>query len=133
MSKITRRTLIRSGCFAASAIPLLPGGFPEAAALGESTGSVFHIFAFHWKPDVAETQKEKAAKEIAALQGQIPGLLETHVGQNTSPRGKGYTFGGVMRFKDRASLDAYPQHPAHQALLSWLMPLIDAIELDLTT
>jgi antibiotic biosynthesis monooxygenase (ABM) superfamily enzyme len=61
----------------------------------------------------------------------IPGLLETHVGPNLSPRGKGYTFGGVMRFKDQATLDAYVQHPAHQALLVWLRPLIDAIELDL--
>jgi quinol monooxygenase YgiN len=36
-----------------------------------------------------------------------------------------------MRFKDQAALDAYVQHPAHQALLVWLRPLIDAIELDL--
>ncbi len=64
-------------------------------------------------------------------QGQIPGLLETHVGPNISPRGKGYTFGGIMRFKNQAALDAYVQHPAHQALLVWLVPLIDAIELDL--
>jgi stress responsive alpha/beta barrel protein len=61
----------------------------------------------------------------------IPGLLQTHVGPNISPRGKGYTFGGIMQFKDKASLDAYIQHPAHQALLAWLIPLIDAIELDL--
>jgi hypothetical protein len=36
-----------------------------------------------------------------------------------------------MRFADKAALDAYPQHPAHQALLVWLKPLIDAVELDL--
>jgi hypothetical protein len=73
----------------------------------------------------------RAAKEIAAFQGQIPGLLQTHVEPNISPRGKGYTFGGTMQFKDQASLDAYVQHPVHQALLVWLVPLIDAIELDL--
>ena len=37
----------------------------------------------------------------------------------------------AMQFKDQASLDAYVQHPSHQALLQWLVPLIDAIELDL--
>ena len=37
----------------------------------------------------------------------------------------------TYQFKDQASLDAYVQHPAHQALLAWLVPLIDAIELDL--
>jgi hypothetical protein len=36
-----------------------------------------------------------------------------------------------MRFKDQAALVAYVQHPSHQALLVWLVPLIDAIELDL--
>jgi antibiotic biosynthesis monooxygenase (ABM) superfamily enzyme len=131
MPKITRRTLIRNGGLAASAAALNSAGLPQLAGAEDTEGNFYHVFAFQWKPDTSPAQKDKAAKEIAALQGQIPGLLETHVGQNISPRGKGYTFGGVMRFKDRASLDAYPQHPAHQALLAWLVPLIDAIELDI--
>jgi hypothetical protein len=57
--------------------------------------------------------------------------MQTHVGPNISPRGKGYTFGGIMQFKDEASLKAYFQHPAHLALLKWMVPLIDAVELDL--
>jgi antibiotic biosynthesis monooxygenase (ABM) superfamily enzyme len=101
------------------------------AAGEESAGNVFHVFAFQWKPDASDAQKERAAKDIAAFQGKIPGLLETHVGPNISPRGKGYTFGGVMRFKDKDALDAYVVNPMHQALLAWLVPLIDAIELDL--
>ena len=131
MPKITRRKLIRDGGVAAAVATLTPAGLPEVAAAEDASGSVFHVFAFRWKPDTSEAQKDKAAKEIAAFQGQIPGLLQTHVGLNISPRGKGYTFGGIMQFKDKASLDAYVQHPAHQALLVWLVPLIDAIELDL--
>jgi len=92
---------------------------------------VFNVFAFQWKQGTSEAQKERAKKEVAACQGLIPGLLQTHVGPNISPRGKGYTFGGIMQFKDKASFDAYVHHPAHQALLAWLIPLIDAIELDL--
>jgi antibiotic biosynthesis monooxygenase (ABM) superfamily enzyme len=130
MLKITRRNLMRKGGLAASAL-IVPSALPKAAQAEDQRGSVFHVFAFQWKPDVSESQKNKAAKDIAAFQGQIPGLLETHVGANISPRGKGYAFGGIMRFKDQASLDAYVQHPAHQALLVWLVPLIDAIELDL--
>ena len=131
MPKITRRTLIRDDGIAASVATLTPAGQSEVAAREDASGSVFHVFAFRWKPDTSEAQKEKAAKEIAAFQGQIPGLLQTHVGPNISPRGKGYTFGGIMQFKDQASLDAYVQHPAHQDLLVWLVPLIAAIELDL--
>lgn len=77
-----------------------------------------------------EEQKQRVAVEIRKLQGQIPGLLETWVGKNFSPRGHGYELGGVMKFADRAALDAYGPHPVHQQLLSWLMPLIEPLELD---
>lgn len=133
MPGITRRTLMRNGGLAASAVTLLAAASSEKAASQEQAAVVFHVFAFQWKPGTTEAQKGRAAREIAALQGQIPGLLQTHVGPNISPRGKGYTWGGIMQFKDRASLEAYPLHPAHQALLVWLAPLIDAIELDLCT
>ena len=81
-------------------------------------------------PGVTEEQKEHVAREIRKLQGQIPGLLETWVGKNFSPRGRGYELGGVMKFADRQSLDAYGPHPVHQALVSWLMPLIEPVEID---
>jgi hypothetical protein len=35
-----------------------------------------------------------------------------------------------MKFPDAATLEAYNLHPVHQALLQWLVPLIDAIEID---
>jgi antibiotic biosynthesis monooxygenase (ABM) superfamily enzyme len=131
MEQITRRALIRIGSIAVSAVALTSCDSPETAAKENESGNVFHVFAFRWKPNTSEAEKDRAAKEIAAFQGQIPGLLQTHVGPNISPRGKGYTFGGIMQFKDKASLDAYFQHPTHQALLAWLVPLIDAVELDL--
>lgn len=89
-----------------------------------------HAFAFRWKPGVTDEQKQRVAAEIRKLQGQIPGLLETWVGVNISPRGKGYELGGVMKFADRASLDAYAAHPVHQKLVAWLMPLIEPLEID---
>ena len=91
---------------------------------------VIHTFAFRWQPSVTDEQKQRAVREIRALQGQIPGLVETLVGTNISPRSQGYELGGVMKFSDRAALDAYGGHPVHQKLLTWLMPLIDPIEVD---
>ena len=70
-----------------------------------------HVFAFRWRPEVTGQQKEHAMSEIRQLQGQIPGLLESWVGKNFSPRGHGYEHGGVMKFADRAALDAYGPHP----------------------
>jgi hypothetical protein len=131
MANSTRRALLRGGCVAVGAATLISLNLPEVARAESESASVFHVFAFQWKQGTSEAQKDRATKEIAAFQGLIPGLLQTHVGLNISPRGKGYTFGGIMQFKDKASLDTYVQHPAHQALLAWLIPLIDAIELDL--
>ncbi|HZD49782.1 MAG TPA: Dabb family protein [Silvibacterium sp.] len=91
---------------------------------------VVHTFAFRWKPNVTPEQKQRAVSEIRNLQGRIPGLLETLVGENISPRSQGYELGGVMKFEDRATLEAYNSHPVHQELLSWLMPLIEPIEVD---
>jgi hypothetical protein len=89
-----------------------------------------HMFAFRWKPGVTEEQKNRVIAEIRGLLGQISGLLESAVGVNISPRAQGYELGGVMKFADKASLDSYGAHPAHQKLLTWLMPLIEPIEVD---
>jgi hypothetical protein len=91
---------------------------------------VVHTFSFRWKTGVGEGQRRRAIAEIRALQGQIPGLLETWVGVNFSLRSQGYELGGVMKLAGRSALDAYGGHPVHQKLLQWLMPLIDPIEVD---
>jgi len=89
-----------------------------------------HIFALRWKPEATDAGKARAAKEILAFRSTIPGLIEVQVGCNLSPRGQGYAFIGLMKFRDRAAADAYTIHPAHKALLAWLVPLIEAVELD---
>lgn len=89
-----------------------------------------HVFGFRWKEHATDADKQRAARDIRAFLGMIPGLLEVHVGENLSPRGQGYAFAGVMKFRDRAACDAYATHPAHLALLKWLVPLIEPVELD---
>ena len=91
---------------------------------------LIHIFGFRWRPEATEANKARAAEEILAFRGTVPGLVEVSVGPNVSPRGQGYTFVGLMKFTDKAAADAYTTHPAHLALLKWLVPLIDAVELD---
>ena len=88
------------------------------------------MFAFRWKPEVSAEQKQQAAAAIRELQGKIPDLLETWVGENVSPRAAGYELGGVMQFPDHKAFEAYNEHPEHQKLLVWLKPLIEAVEVD---
>jgi len=89
-----------------------------------------HMFAFRLNPGITEAQQDRMLREIGELKKQIPLVVESYVGKNVSPRGQGFVIGGVMKFADQASLDAYNTHPVHQALLKWLLPLIDAIEVD---
>ena len=91
---------------------------------------MIHMFAFRWKAAATEEEKNRAIAEISAFRGKIPGLLDVYVGKNVSPRGAGYETGGVMKFTDAAALASYTVHPAHKALLAWLLPLIDPIEVD---
>jgi hypothetical protein len=89
-----------------------------------------HIFGFRWKLEATDADKIRAAQDILAFRGNVPGLLEVHVGNNLSPRGRGYSFCGLMTFTEKAAADAYTKHPMHLALLKWLLPLIDPVELD---
>jgi Stress responsive A/B Barrel Domain len=90
-----------------------------------------HIFGFRWKPEATEADKARAAQDILSFRNTIPGLIEVTVGPNLSERAQGYSFAGCMQFTSRAAFYAYVPHPAHTALLAWLLPLIDAVELDL--
>lgn len=90
-----------------------------------------HVFLFRWQPGVSTEQRARAAEAVRAFQDQIPGLVATTVGENLSPRGGAFTFGGVMQFTDRDAFTAYVTHPAHEKLLEWLMPLTESLELDI--
>jgi hypothetical protein len=89
-----------------------------------------HMFAFRFKPGVTDAQKGRALSEIRKLKEQISEVQESWVGMNVSPRGQGYEFGGAMKFADAAACERYNNHPVHQQLLTWLIPLVEPIEVD---
>ena len=89
-----------------------------------------HIFLFRWKPAATKADKKRAESAIMAFAGVIPGLQFVAVGDNQSNHSKDFGFGGVMHFADQKMYEAYTVHPAHQSLLVWLAPLIDAVECD---
>ncbi len=90
-----------------------------------------HIFLFRWKSDATSADHKRAISEIEAFCGAVPGLLKVVVGPNLATNSGGYSFGGCLMFASAAACEAYASHPLHVALLEWLVPLIDAAELDL--
>ncbi len=75
-----------------------------------------HIVLVRVRPDVPADDIQRAFDALAALQGQIPGLLSFSAGPNNSPEGRaeGYTHGFVMDFADAAARDVYLPDPRHK-------------------
>ena len=90
-----------------------------------------HIFLFKWADVATPELRTRAARDIAAFENVIPGLVSLSLGENRADNNGGYQFGGFMRFTDEAAYRAYADHPAHAALLEYLLPCVEAIELDL--
>lgn len=126
----SQRNVSRRSILAGAGAAAVLSAAPSARALAGEGAQMIHMFAFRWKPEATGAQKARAIAEIASFQGRVPGLLEVHVGKNISPRGQGYETGGVMKFKDADALEKYSEHPIHKALLAWLLPLIDPVEVD---
>jgi Stress responsive A/B Barrel Domain len=89
-----------------------------------------HIFSFVWKDNASPDEKSRAIDSIRSFEGTIPGLTSVLVGNNVSKNSPKYDTTGVMIFENMSDFRGYVDHPAHHALLEWLMPMIEALELD---
>ena len=85
-----------------------------------------HIVLFRWTDVASEEAKENVMVELRKLKGKIPGIVDLSCGTNFSDRAKGYTHGLVVRFTDRAALQAYGPHPEHQRVVQNLIKPIAA-------
>lgn len=87
-----------------------------------------HIVLFKLKTDASEGKKRALLDALLALKNSVPGIVQASAGINFSARAQGYTHGFVVRFKDRAALDAYLPHPAHVAVVeSHVKPLSEGV------
>ena len=75
---------------------------------------VEHVVLFKLTPEATEEQKEQMISELTTLNDKIPGIVDLSVGRNYSDRNQGFEIGLVVRFVDRAALEVYGPHPAHQ-------------------
>jgi hypothetical protein len=82
-----------------------------------------HCVFFRFRTDVSAAERAEILAGLAALVGQINGLLSCEVGPNVSPEGlgQGFDHGFIMDFADEAARDADLPHPAHRAAGSRLV------------
>ena len=76
-----------------------------------------HCVFFKFRSGVSADERAEIYAGLAALVGQIDGLLSADFGPNVSPEGLGQGFdnGFIMDLADEAARDRYLVDPAHQA------------------
>jgi hypothetical protein len=86
---------------------------------------IMHLVLFKWKGDARD---EQIAAVLDGLRGlkSIPGVVELHAGRNFCARSQGFDTALMVRFTNRAALDAYSPHPAHRAVVDGLINAIRA-------
>lgn len=99
------------------------------SASAAESGPYRHVVLFKFKDTAsAETVKglEQAFKELA---GKVETVTGFEWGTNVSPEGlaDGFTHCFLVTFKDKAGLDVYLPHPAHQEFVSKLKPQLDKV------
>ena len=73
----------------------------------------------------AETNAAILKQKLEALSGRIPGLHSVEVGIDVRRRANSAEAVLISRFDSREALEAYHDHPLHQALGSWLASVRD--------
>jgi hypothetical protein len=82
-----------------------------------------HIVLFRPRPDISPTDRQAMFDALQAAASGIPSVRRFHIGtrvkhgpQYEHLMTEDYPFSAVVEFEDLAGLQAYLQHPRHQAL-----------------
>ena len=87
-----------------------------------------HLVFFKFKPEVGESQRQEISKALTALRDVIPGVREITCGENFTARSQGHQLGLFVRLDNKAALETYASHPAHQqVVVSMIKPYVENI------
>ncbi|WP_448003109.1 Dabb family protein [Agromyces bauzanensis] len=77
---------------------------------------ILHIATFRWKDGVTEADVTELTESLMRMAAGIPELRSYAAGPNLHLRPAGADYGVAAIVDDAAGLDAYLDHPAHQAV-----------------
>lgn len=77
---------------------------------------LIHIVCWKYKPETTEDEREEHRAKLKNLPHVISDILSFQVGADILHLERSFDTGLVATYPDRAALDAYTVHPAHQAV-----------------
>ena len=79
---------------------------------------LIHIVCWKYKPDVPEIRREEHRHRLRELSQLVPGVARLNVGADILHLDRSFDTGLVAEFESREALDAYSEHPEHQAVVA---------------
>ena len=73
---------------------------------------LLHLVLFKYNPDVDDAARAGHVEALRRL-ATLPGVLELAAGPDVVRSTRSYDTGLLVRFANRAALEAYATHPAH--------------------
>ena len=106
--------------------------FPDNTAdKSQAAGKLLrHVVMFKFKDEATPKQIDAVVKGFSELPEKIDVIQDYEWGTNNSPEDHdhGYTHCFLVTFKSEADRDAYLPHPAHQAFVKVLLPILDQVQ-----
>lgn len=133
---MTRRAVVLSLLTVLTGVVLMSNVHFAAPDKGDGAKALRHVVCFKFKADAKPEQVEGIVKAFADLPSKIDGITAYEAGTNNSPENlnKGFTHVFVVTFKDEKAREAYLPHPAHEAFVTQLKPILeDAFVIDYWT
>lgn len=78
-----------------------------------------HIVCWKYKAETALATREEHIARLRSLQDVVDNIISFNVGADVLHLERSFDTGLVAVYKDRAALDAYTIHPAHQAVANF--------------
>jgi hypothetical protein len=85
-----------------------------------------HIVCFKYKAEVGADVRRDHLASIQAL-AKLPGIVDLKAGADVVRSARAYDTGLVVRFTDRAALDAYQKNPVHVPVAQHGASICDSI------
>jgi hypothetical protein len=87
-----------------------------------------HFAIYQWKDGTPPERVMAALTAVKTLERVIDGIEAIYVGENTAVEGRGYTHAIVLVARDLEAVQAYRDHPDHQAYVAEVNDMkLDAI------